>query len=239
MRFASGMHFLYVDESGDTGSTGSPNNHFILCGLMIHHADWRISQLAMLAMRQRMWEFYGLPPEAEIHASEFLGNSSTHLGLTLRQRMQCLLHALGFLGANSILTPFRVMIDKNKSARPLHDAWTGMLALVVKELEQRPNHAHCTSPGLAIICDDRKASTGQEWSLALDTHKTAKEMLIDLPFGRESHHSHHLQLCDLLCFLTKQTLVPNKFFRSTTPSQLLRRYAKLFPTENLSNVDKE
>jgi hypothetical protein len=33
------MHLLYVDESGDTGRHNPQNHTFVLCGLMVHHAD--------------------------------------------------------------------------------------------------------------------------------------------------------------------------------------------------------
>ena len=36
---ARGMHLLYVDESGDTGRHNPQNHTFVLCGLMVHHAD--------------------------------------------------------------------------------------------------------------------------------------------------------------------------------------------------------
>jgi hypothetical protein len=58
-----------------------------------------------------------------------------------------------------------------------------------------------------------------------------KGLLIDLPFGRESHQSHLLQLSDLLSLLTKQMLMPNHFFRGPGGKALLRRYHRLWPSE--------
>jgi hypothetical protein len=45
------MHLLYVDESGDTGRNNPENHTFVLCGLLVHHADWHVAQEAFKAMR--------------------------------------------------------------------------------------------------------------------------------------------------------------------------------------------
>ena len=69
------MHFLYVDESGDTGAKPGSSSHFILCGLLIHHASWHHARQATKAMRQRLEDQFGFPQQAELHASEFLGRN--------------------------------------------------------------------------------------------------------------------------------------------------------------------
>ncbi len=45
------MHLLYVDESGDTGRNNPVNHTFVLCGLLVHHADWHVAQGALEEMR--------------------------------------------------------------------------------------------------------------------------------------------------------------------------------------------
>jgi len=34
------VYLMYVDESGDTGLDGSPTDHFVLTGFVVHEADW-------------------------------------------------------------------------------------------------------------------------------------------------------------------------------------------------------
>ena len=88
------MHLLYVDESGDTGRHNPENHTFVLCGLMVHHADWHEAQAALGDMRQRLRTNFSLPMEAEIHASELLGRSPHHFKLDRMQRVKIALHVL-------------------------------------------------------------------------------------------------------------------------------------------------
>ena len=102
------MHLLYVDESGDTGRHNPENHTFVLCGLMVHHADWHEAQAALGDMRQRLRTNFSLPMEAEIHASELLGRSPHHFKLDRMQRVKIALHVLEAIREQSALTPMRV-----------------------------------------------------------------------------------------------------------------------------------
>lgn len=76
-------------------------------------------------------------------------------------------------------------------------------------------------------------SPGSRWiNQALQAAPKLDRLLIDYPFGRESHQSQLLQLSDLLIFLTKQTLMPNHFFSGPGGKALLRRYQRLWTPEN-------
>ena len=62
------MHFLYVDESGDVGSKQGSSSHFILCGILVHHADWHRVRKETRHMRSRLCANFGFPEAAELHA---------------------------------------------------------------------------------------------------------------------------------------------------------------------------
>ena len=228
------MHLVYVDESGDPGSTAGSSRYFILCGLSVHHADWHVVQGEMSALRSRLASWHGLAPEAEIHAGEFLSSSRDHLGLDQRQRVQCLLHLLGFLARTSQLRPLRVFIDKSEGvADPLATAWSALASKATLHVGNAAAHPRCSADGLVIISDDLRPSPGSRWiRQALASNPNLGQLLIDLPFGRESHQSQLLQLSDLLSFLTKQMLMPNRFFTGPAGKALLRRYHRLWDPEN-------
>ncbi len=57
-------------------------------------------------------------------------------------------------------------------------------------------------------------------------------LLLDEPFGRDSRASDFLQACDMLAYLTKQTMEPNKFFKTGKSHALLRRCERLFRENN-------
>jgi len=226
------MHLVYVDESGDPGVAAGSSRYFILCGLGVHHADWHDIRDQLGQLRDRLASLHGLPPEAEIHAAEFLSSSRDHLGLNQRQRIQCLLHLLGFLDRTKKLMVFRVFIDKSHGeSDPLSAAWSA-LALAARTRIEAGVHARCSAEGLMIISDDMRPSPGGRWiRQALSADPKLDRLLIDLPFGRESHQSQLLQLSDLLSFLTKQMLMPNHFFSGAGGKALLRRYQRLWTPE--------
>lgn len=227
------MHLVYVDESGDPGTAVSSSRYFILCGLSVHHADWHEARNQLKELRGRLARLHGLCPEAEIHAAEFLSSSRDHLGLNQRQRIQCLLHLLGFLDRTLKIKAFRVVIDKsNGELDPLAAAWSALAIEVTNKIAEA-GHAKCSAEGFVIISDDMRHSPGSRWiNQALQAAPKLDRLLIDHPFGRESHQSQLLQLSDLLSFLTKQTLMPNHFFSGPGGKALLRRYQRLWTTEN-------
>jgi hypothetical protein len=53
-------------------------------------------------------------------------------------------------------------------------------------------------------------------------------LLIDEPFGRDSRQSPLLQLCDLLAYLTKQTLEPNALFSQPHTQSMIKCCNTLF-----------
>jgi hypothetical protein len=223
------MHLVYVDESGDPGVGPGSSRYFILCGLCVHHADWHEVNRRLRGLRCRLETLHGLSTVAEIHAAEFLGNSRDHLGLNQRQRIQCLLHLLGFLDQNSQLTPIRIIVDKTSGlADPLASAWSTLATAATRLIEEHQD-LRCEAKGLVIVSDDLRPSPGSRWiKEARLADPKLDNLLIDLPFGRESHQSLLLQLSDLLSFLTKQTLMPNHFFSGPGGKALLRRYGRLF-----------
>ena len=227
------MHLLYVDESGDPGAKLGASTHFILCGLLVRHAAWHAVNRRMEEMRARLCTLHGLPRLAEMHASEFLSDSSNHLGLSQRARLQCLLHALGCIQRQDDLIPVCVIVEKG-SINPLPLAWSELTRLAQAWLDRAIPHPGCSSPGLMIVCDDIRQSPGRPWvDHILQVQPMLRELLVDLPFGRESQDSHLLQACDLLSFLTKQSLAPNRFFSSRGGRQLFKRLRGLWERRGL------
>ena len=142
----------------------SSSRYFILCGLLVHHADWHDVRSQLKDLRERLKNMHGLSPDAEIHAAEFLSSSRNHLGLNQRQRIQCLLHLLGFLERTRKLKPFRVSIDKfTGNNDPLATAWSA-LAIKVTSLVEKSVHEKCRAEGLVIISDDLRPSPGSRWT---------------------------------------------------------------------------
>jgi len=63
---------MYVDESGDTGLTGSPTRYFTLTGVVLHELSWQEYLDRLVAFRQRMRHSFGLLMREEIHSAHFI-----------------------------------------------------------------------------------------------------------------------------------------------------------------------
>lgn len=217
------MHLAYIDESGDLGAPGASSRHFILSALLVPHEHWGAARLGLLGMRANLDALYGLRTGAEIHAAQFLGGADRHHGLDVRRRFQCAHHVLGHLAKSPHLRPVRVALEKGAmGGRPLLDlAWSALLEEVAFEIRQLPGNA-CGSRGLVAIMDHHGAMPYRP-SAGLP----ADGPLLELPFGRRSEDSHLLQCADLLGFLTKQSLDPNRHFAGSRGRGLVRQAERL------------
>ena len=156
------MHLLYVDESGDTGRHNPENHTFVLCGLLVHHADWHVAQGAFEEMRRRMERTFGLPMAAEIHASELLGRSPYHFGLDRTKRIKAALHQVDMIRRQGTLIGIRVIIDKRSfEGDVMMTAWLQMLG-AARSIALSAGHTRCSSPGIMVICDDHRTAPRQQ-----------------------------------------------------------------------------
>jgi hypothetical protein len=188
------MHLLYVDESGDTGRHNPQNHTFVLCGLMIHHADWHEARSDLLEMRSRMEQIFGLPKAAEIHASQLLGRSPSRFGLDRTARIKAALHQVEMIRRQGSLFAVRVI----------------------------------------VICDDHRTAPGSGWLDSVQKSLDMESILPDQPFGRDSRASDFLQACDMLAYLTKQTVEPAGFFSRNNSRWLVERCERMFGERGLS-----
>ena len=220
------MHFLYVDESGDTGAKPGSSSHFILCGLLIHHAYWHPARQATKAMRQRLEDKFGFPQLAELHASEFLGRNDRHLSMARNQRMKCALHAVGFLRNRSDMVALRVIIEKRIALENSYaEAWKELLETAKREMSTvRPNA--CEAKGIIVICDDHRTTPRRFLLQSLESDILSE--IVDQPFGMDSRDSQFLQLADLLAYLTKQEFGPSTAFSDSHSRSVIKRARALF-----------
>ena len=214
------MHLAYLDESGDLGSAGSPTRLFILSALLVSHERWLEAALFLDQLREELGLRYRLRTSAEIHASEFLGGSPSHLGLDVPRRFQCAHHLLRSLGGIDIITPVRIAVRKgDQGGRQLLDvAWDGLRKLVDQEIVLAPKPS-CGGRGLLVVMDHHGASPYRPTNKR-DLRDPCP--LLELPFGRRSEDSQFLQCADLLGFLSKQSLDPNRYFSGSRGKRLLR-----------------
>lgn len=232
------MHLLYVDESGDSGRHNPENHTFVLCGLLVHHADWHAAQRDFSAMRTRIQANFGLAVEAELHACELLGRSPLHFGLDRAKRIKIALHQVEMVRRHKALRAIRVTIDKREQEGDLlAAAWRKMLGVAKANITVR-DHSACSVPGLMVVCDDHRTAPGKAWFESLKHELDMASLLLDQPFGRDSKANDFLQACDVIAYLTKQKIEPNRYFKSGNSRWLIERCERLFRERCVAQIDK-
>jgi hypothetical protein len=222
------MHLLYVDESGDTGRSNPENHTFVLCGLLVHHADWHVVQAGFKAMRARIREHFGLQMHAELHASELLGRSPILFGLNRAERIKVALHQVEMLRRQKGLFAIRITIEKQTyEGDLLAAAWASMLEKARSNIICS-EHDRCSAQGLIVICDDHRTAPAAGWLDTVTKDLDLETLILDQPFGRDSAASDFLQACDVLAYLSKQRTEPNKYFRGNNSRSLIERCERLF-----------
>lgn len=217
-----GVHLLYVDESGDDGQLGSPTSHFILSGILVEVSQWQMNQEALIRMRSRLFDWYGIAPDAELHSSELLGSGHLHFGMGMSERIKIALHVLGCINILKGVRLVRVIASKENRLAILSSAWSELLHSVAEEvsLSELGN--------VIVICDHHGVNPSQTWLPMVSSNIIIRDLLVEKPFGRDSRDSHFLQACDMLAYLSKQTYAPSRIFRGEMMQPLLKRFNKLY-----------
>ena len=90
------MYFLYVDESGDVGMTGSPSRYFILSGFVVHELRWHQTLEAIIDLRRDLRKRYGLRLREEIHAAKFFHDPGPVARIRKDRRLRIIRDVLDF-----------------------------------------------------------------------------------------------------------------------------------------------
>lgn len=213
------MHFVYLDESGDSGLRNSPTSHYILAGFSVHHADWRTLDERIRLFRQEAAHRYGFPASKELHAAELLGNATTLSGVDRYQRLLLARHLIHIVARCMEIRTFAWV-----SAKADLDPRRSLGKLCMEDLMrwagpgELKSGACCQGSDIFIIHDQSNHPP-----LPLDG---PMPLCIGQPLGQNSRSSPQLQLADLIAFSVKQKYSPNRYMLKSGGVNL---YDKLKP----------
>jgi hypothetical protein len=88
------MFLMFVDESGDSGLTGSPTEHFVSNGIVMHELRWRACVESLQEFRREIRRDFGLKLREEIHASEMLFRPGDLVRIKKHDRLKIQSHEL-------------------------------------------------------------------------------------------------------------------------------------------------
>lgn len=226
------MYLMYVDESGDPGTVGSPTRYFVLSAIVVHEVEWQNLLDDLIQLRRDLKVLYGLQMKEEIHASVFVnGRPKLKRPITRNQRISLLKHCLKSLAGRRDISIFSVRCDKSNHG-PNSDifnlTWKYLIQRFDNTLSHRnfPSSLHGLEKGM-IICDNTngKKLTGllrqmrrynpipnmQQFGGGANNIKL--RAIVEDPVFRDSKESYIVQMADIVSYFARQFYESNKYIR--------------------------
>ncbi len=215
------MYFLYVDESGDNGASGSP--YFILCGLVIRFDRWNDFFDVLKGFRQSIRDKHRFLSTYELHSRDLLRSSGffSKTGLHLAARIAIYQESVAFLSRqDEYVRLMAVSIDKSKK-------WGSHVTYAEKAwqlLIQRFDNFLYRNSGYGIIIADagykslarkvyrkmRVYNPIPSKKETMDFYFQPLKLVLEDPNWKDSKESYFLQLVDVACNAVKLEVVPSK-----------------------------
>jgi hypothetical protein len=209
----SGPEFVYIDESGDTGSlaAGGSKTYTLGC-VMVPMAHWTDALDHLVSMRRRIKSDYGLKMAEEVKANHLVGVKKIYRDLNLgdgqvrdiyQRHMDAIEHVSSGVGAIVVNKP----LIKRADLDVFDTAWEYLLTRLRKRTE-------ATGHPIVVIHDDGEPDRVRKhlrrfrrrnWQ---GSSAGEARMLIEDPVARDSRQSYLIQLADLTAYAASRHAVP-------------------------------
>jgi len=239
------VYLMYVDESGDTGLDGSPTDHFVLTGFVVHEADWLDYLERLVAFRRRMGAAFGLPLRAELHSSHLLTRPGALVRIAKNDRLTIIRASTNEIAQLAHARCLCVHVDKT-TKDPGHNvverAWRVLIQGFSNALAcgDSPRGAGVEDKGMIFPDDTDRAKLKRllgrmrrfnpipnEVRFGAGCRDMPVDRIIEYPSFRDSAESYFIQVADLVAFLLYQEITPSAYRRKTGGQSYFRRLAPL------------
>ena len=237
------MYLMYVDESGDTGLTGSPSPYFCLSGIVVHERRWRDFLNRLIAFRRTLTSVYGLPVRTELHASEYI-RSPVH-GISKFDRLSILRNTIDELAKTPDILITNVVVDKSTKTAG-YDVFQNAWGTLFQRFENTLLHGNFPggfSDDYGLILTD--ATAGEKLARMVRRMSVFNPIpssfgggarnipivrVIEDPHGKDSRSSLPVQMADICAYFLHQRFRPNSYIRKKSAD---RYFDRLAPVLNL------
>ncbi|SFL29477.1 DUF3800 domain-containing protein [Rhodanobacter glycinis] len=217
------MYFLYADESGDVGTSGSPGRYFCLSGLVVHEMRWHDTLEALIDLRRQLRATYGLKLREEVHAAEFIHKPGDLARIPKSLRLRVLRDVIDFQAKLPDISIINVIVDKaNHVGADIFDmAWSTLIQRFHNTLSHKnfPGPQNPDDRGILVV--DRtdelklralsrrmrrynpvpKAYGGGSIAVPITT-------IVEDAVHRDSRHSYFIQTADVNAYFLNQYYKP-------------------------------
>jgi hypothetical protein len=244
---------MYVDESGDTGLDGSPTDHFVLAGFVVHEADWNSYLERLVAYRRRMGAAFGLPLRAELHSSRLLTRPGSLVGIAKNDRLTIIRAFAKEVATLDRARCICVHVDKRGKGSDydvFEHAWRALIqrfsnTLVCGNFPRGPGPAE---KGM-LFPDDTDQVKLKRLVRRMRRYNPIPnqarfgggfrdlpiDRVIEYPSFRDSAESYFVQVADLIAFLLYQEIAPSAYMRRTGGKSYFERLAPILLTQASSS----
>lgn len=240
------MYFMYVDESGDVGTLGSPSRYFVLSCIVFHETNWQRFLNNLVVFRRSAKAKKGLLLKDEIHAAEFIrGNckSRTIKAISKNDRLDLLKQCLTWTAQQDYIRVITVCVDKQgKGNTDIFElAWKTLLMRVENTIGygnfvgagNRVDHAVIISDNtndkqlVALVRKMRHYNPVPNTQQYGGGHRNLPiKFLIEDPVLRDSRTSLTHQIVDVIAYFARQTYETNGYLRKKGGRNF---YSRLLP----------
>jgi hypothetical protein len=223
------MYILYVDESGDSGITGSQTRYFVLSGFVVHELKWNEILNSIIQFREHIKARYGLKLREEIHASAYLHKPGKIKRIPKSLRLRILRETIDFQANLTDINIINIVVDK--SGKPpdfnvFEVAWSTLIQRFHNTISHRnfPGPQNPQDLGLLVVdrTDEKKM---RNLLRKMRRYNPVPHMggdgfrlmpittLVEDAVHRNSLHSYFVQLSDVNAFFLLQKYISCKYVR--------------------------
>lgn len=235
---------MYIDESGDIGTTNSPTSHFILSSLIFQENHWLNMLNDLIDFRRVLKATYNLKIRDEIHASHFVngkGLDSRILSISRYNRLLILRDCLDWLNSRNELSIITVRVNKIGVADVFEKAWSTLIQRFENTLINNNFPGPQNNDTGIILCDN---TDGGKLTKLLRSKRRinfipnnnnypsgSRNLLlrnvIEDPIFRDSKNSMFHQMVDVVAYFAKQHYQANLYIRRNGGRNYYNRLASV------------
>lgn len=235
------MYLMYVDESGDSGLTGSPTRYFVLSGLIIHELRWNEALDQLVAFRQRMRNAFGLLMREEIHSAHLINKPGDLVRIPRNNRLTILRAFLNEVSALPEISIINIVIDKQEKQpdyNVMTKAWEALIQRFSNTMTHRnfPGPANPDDRGM-IIPDNTDVNVVRGLVRKMRKYNPVPNRarygmgyrnmtvtnLVEDPYFKDSRHSYFIQAADVVAFSLYQRMTPSSYIKKKSAQNYFNR----------------
>lgn len=222
------MYLLYVDESGDTGLTGSP--FFGLSGLVVHELRWQSVLDHFVNHRRVLRQRVGLNLRDEIHSADFIHSPGRLAKIQKHDRLRVLRYALRVMAAHPDVSLIHVLVDKRNKVSG-YDVFDNAWRALFQRFENTISHQNFPGPknpddrGIVIV-DRTHEKKLRNLTRRMRRYNPVPSLVpggaprqlplltvIEDPVHRDSAHTYFIQMVDVSAYFLIQKAQPCGYVR--------------------------